>query len=200
MGSTRFGGASRFPIDQKKYKMTPGPEYDPVIKPEAKTSPQFSLYARRAVKGFDPLILMNSTSEVVGPGSYHPENSSNTSLKQNMPTWSVPKGPRDPTNPGKWQFNETYDQYSSLGMQTRSQKPTKPYFSVGKDKRGNNKSGVFKAHMEFKPMQVRIQHPRFWFDFYFHFNNYNFELIHAKIKMWVKFQSLGGVLLSLGLD
>lgn len=25
LGSTRFGGASRFPIDQKKYKMTPGP-------------------------------------------------------------------------------------------------------------------------------------------------------------------------------
>jgi hypothetical protein len=52
--------------------MTPGPEYDPAIKPEAQTAPQFSLYARRAIKGFDPLILLNSTSEIVGPGSYHP--------------------------------------------------------------------------------------------------------------------------------
>ena len=42
--------------------MTPGPEYDPAIKPETQTAPQFSLYARRAVKGFDPLILLNSTS------------------------------------------------------------------------------------------------------------------------------------------
>jgi len=72
IGNTRFGGASRFPVDEKKYKMTPGPEYDPAIKPEAQTSPQFSLYARRAVKGFDPLILLTSTSEIVGPGSYHP--------------------------------------------------------------------------------------------------------------------------------
>lgn len=24
-GNTRFGGASRFPVDEKKYKMTPGP-------------------------------------------------------------------------------------------------------------------------------------------------------------------------------
>ena len=32
-GNTRFGGASRFPVDEKKYKMTPGPEYDPAIKP-----------------------------------------------------------------------------------------------------------------------------------------------------------------------
>ena len=56
IGNTRFGGAPRLPVDEKKYKMTPGPEYDPVIKPEAQTAPHFSLYARRAVKGFDPLI------------------------------------------------------------------------------------------------------------------------------------------------
>ena len=42
--------------------MTPGPEYSPPIKPEAPTSPSFSIYKRRAVKGFDPLILENSTS------------------------------------------------------------------------------------------------------------------------------------------
>lgn len=85
--------------------MTPGPEYDPAIHPEVKGSPKYSLYARRAVKGFDPLILLNSTSEIVGPGSYHPENSANVSGKQTMPNWSLPKGVRDPTNPGKWQLS-----------------------------------------------------------------------------------------------
>jgi hypothetical protein len=58
-------------------------------------------------------------------------------------------------------LNQTYDNYSSIGLQKKSQKPTKPYFSIGKEKRGQNKSGIFPAHMEFKPMQVRIEHNRF---------------------------------------
>ena len=141
--------------------MTPGPEYDPVIKPEAPSAPQFSLYDRRAVKGFDPLIGLNSTSEIVGPGSYHPENSANPSNKTNEPTWSIPKGPRDPTHKNKWQINQTYDTTSSIGVQLKSEKPSKPKFSVGKEKRGQNKSGIFASHMENKPMAVRVQHPRF---------------------------------------
>ena len=127
--------------------MTPGPEYDPAIKPEAQTAPQFSLYARRAVKGFDPLILLNSTSEIVGPGSYQPENCANPSTKTNSPNWSVPKGPRDPTHQNRWQLNQTYDTTSSLGVQPKSEKPTKPHFSIGKEKRGQEKSGIFPSHM-----------------------------------------------------
>lgn len=141
--------------------MTPGPEYDPAIKPEVQTAPQYSLYARRAVKGFDPLILLNSTSEIVGPASYHPENSANPSMKTDYPNWSIPKGPRDPTHKNRWQLNQTYDTTSSVGLQQRSDKTSKPQFSIGKEKRGQNKTGIFKAHMEYKPMQVRIDHPRF---------------------------------------
>lgn len=136
--------------------MTPGPEYDPAIKPEVQTAPQYSLYSRRAVKGFDPLILLNSTSEIVGPASYHPENSANPSGKTNLPNWSIPKGPRDPTHKNRWQLNQTYDNTSSVGLQQRSDKTSKPQFSIGKEKRGQNKTGIFKAHMEYKPMQARI--------------------------------------------
>lgn len=118
------------------------------------------MYARRAVKGFDPLILLNSTSEIVGPGAYHPEKSSNTSKTENKPQWSIPKGPRDRDPKNKWQLNQTYDTSSSIGGQYRSDKVTKPHFSIGKDKR-DNKTGVFKSHMEFKPMQIKIQHPNF---------------------------------------
>ncbi len=100
--------------------MTPGPEYNPNLRPEIPNVPQYSLYARRAVKGFDPLILLNSTSEIVGPGSYHPEKSSNTSKTQTKPKWSVPKGPRDPTHQNKWQLNQTYDTTSSIGIQQKS--------------------------------------------------------------------------------
>lgn len=119
-GNTRFGGDSRFPPDQKKYKMTPGPEYVPGLRPEIPNVPQYSLYARRAIKGFDPLILLNSTSEIVGPGSYLPEKNANTSKTQNNPHWSIPKGPRDPTHHNRTQLNQTYDTTSSVGVQPKS--------------------------------------------------------------------------------
>lgn len=140
--------------------MTPGPEYAPNLRPEIPNQPQFSLYARRAVKGFDPLIELNSTSEIVGPGSYHPEKSALTSANQNKPHWSMPKGPRDPTHQNRAQLNQTYDNTSSVGLQKRSDKPSKPLFSVGKQQR-DNKSGIFQSHMEYRPVQVRIDHPKF---------------------------------------
>lgn len=68
----------------------------------------------------------------MGPGSYHPENSANPSAKQNFPTWSIPKGPRDPTHQNRWQLNQTYDPTVSIGVQQKSEKPTKPYYSIGK--------------------------------------------------------------------
>jgi hypothetical protein len=37
-----------------------------------------------------------------------------------------------------------------------------PLFSVGKQQR-DNKSGIFKSHMEHKPMNIRVEHPKFWF-------------------------------------
>ena len=136
--------------------MTPGPEYNPNLKPEVPVQPLYSLYARRAVKGFDPLIELNSTSEIVGPGSYHPEKSGFTSINQNKPHWSMPKGPRDPTHQNRTQLNQTYDTTSAVGIQARSDKRSKPLFSVGKEQRGQNKTGIFKAHMEYKPVNVRV--------------------------------------------
>lgn len=127
--------------------MTPGPEYYPNHKPEVPNQPQYSLYARRAVKGVDPLIQLNSTSEIVGPGSYHPEKSSYTSINPNKPHWSMPKGPRDPTHQNRAQLNQTYDTTSSVGVQARSDKKSKPLFSIGKEQRGQNKTGIFQSHM-----------------------------------------------------
>ena len=68
----------------------------------------------------------------------------------------MPKGPRDPSHQNRWQLNQTYDTTSSVGLQTRSDKVSKPLYSVAKDKRGHNKTGIFKAHMEYKPVNVRI--------------------------------------------
>ncbi len=65
------------------------------------------------------------------------------------------KGPRDPTHHSKTQFNQTYDTTSSVGIQKRSDKPSKPLFSIAKQSR-DKKTGIFKSHMEFMPMQIRI--------------------------------------------
>ena len=59
----------------------------------------------------------------------------------------MPKGPRDPSHKNRWQLNQTYDTTSSVGVQVRSDKTSKPLFSVAKDKRGHNKTGIFQAHM-----------------------------------------------------
>ena len=150
----------QFLADQKKYKMTPGPDYLPNLRPEIPLQPKYSLYARRAVKGFDPLIELNSTTEIVGPGSYHPEKSAYTT-DDNRPHWSIPKGPRDPSHQNRAQLNQTYDTTSAVGLQQRSDKISKPLFSVGKQQRGQSKTGIFSCHMEYKPAPVRIEHPRF---------------------------------------
>ncbi len=71
----------------------------------------------------------------------------NTSGKNNYPAWSVPKGPRDPTHMNKLQLGQTYAVTSSIGTQPKSQKPTKPLYSIGKEKKGQTKSGIFSAHM-----------------------------------------------------
>lgn len=59
----------------------------------------------------------------------------NPSNKTNLPNWSVPKGPRDPSHKNRWQLNQTYDLTSSVGTQARSDKETRPQYSLGKRKR-----------------------------------------------------------------
>ena len=72
----------------------------------------------------------------------------------------MPKGPRDPTHKNRWQLNQTYDTTSAVGDQVRSDKVTKPHFSIGKEKRGQQKTGMFSVHMDRTPAPVRIPHPK----------------------------------------
>lgn len=44
----------------------------------------------------------------------------------------MPKGPRDPTHQNRTQLNQTYDTPSSIGTQNRSEKPSKPIYSIAK--------------------------------------------------------------------
>lgn len=70
------------------------------------------------------------------------------------------------------QLNQTYDSTSSVGLQTRSDKISKPIYSVGKQQR-QTKAGIFQSHMEYKPAPVRIDPPKFWW-----FVNLNYRGLH----------------------
>jgi hypothetical protein len=52
-------------------------------------------------------------------------------------------------------LNQTYDTTESVGVQARSDKKSMPLYSVGKQNR-DKQPGIFKAHMEYKPMNVRV--------------------------------------------
>lgn len=51
-------------------KITPGPTYDPVLRPEVPAAPQYTLGTRRSLKGQDPLVPPTSTTNLVGPSTY----------------------------------------------------------------------------------------------------------------------------------
>lgn len=78
---------------------------------------------------------------------------------KNKPSWSLPKGPRLASNRKKWDLNQTYDTTSSVGIQSNSLKKSMPYFSNSKAKR-DNPSGIFKEHMQNRPVGIRIEHPK----------------------------------------
>ncbi len=156
----RIGLESRFPNEPRRYKATPGPQYNPREKPEYPKSPEFSLYSRRAVKGFDPLIMLNSTPAMVGPNSYYPEKAARTSKEHSSVAAAIGTGPKLEHLRAGWDLNQTYDTTSSVGVQYSSKKNSNSSFSMPRSKR-DNPSRIFQSHMENRPMQVRIEHPRF---------------------------------------
>lgn len=59
-----------------------------------KVAPKYTLGARRP--GGGGLKNETATPASVGPGRYGPEFSANTSMKRNMPRWTLPKAaPRE---------------------------------------------------------------------------------------------------------
>lgn len=159
-GATKIGLASRFTDDAGKYKNTPGPEYDPNVRPEIPNAPKFSLGIRRDVKGASPLILMASTPNIVGPGSYIKQGQGNTSTMADHPEFSFPKDPKFKAQSSGIQKNQTYDTRSSMGAQTASTKKSMAQVSFGKAKKDYN-TGTFKSMMAKQPVSLRIPHPRY---------------------------------------
>jgi len=160
LGSVKIGLESRFVNDPKKHKGTPGPDYDPSLKPEIPNSLKFSFGVRREIKGASPLVLMISTPNQVGPGSYVKLGQGNTSTMADHPTWSFPKDKKHRPTMVNAQKNQTYDTRSSIGFQIASKNRTMPLIAVGKAKR-DIPTGTFKDMMSTQPTRVRIQMPKF---------------------------------------
>ena len=108
----------------------PGPgRYDPslkLIKPKA-----FQYFIGEKVECLS-LKNMTGTGEVVGPGKYATEESKNTSIHRNFPTWSLGKSKRVGLNNKTWTQHETYEDYSCVGKQIRTLKRCESEIKIGK--------------------------------------------------------------------
>jgi len=159
-GNVKIGLESRFAGEAKRHKGTPGPDYDPNLKPEIPNSLKYSFGVRREIKGASPLVLLISTPNQVGPGSYIKLGQGNTSTMEDHPEFSFPKDPKLKLDGPNFQKNQTYDTRSSIGFQVASKNTTMPYISVGKAKK-DLRTGIFKDMMSTQPTRVRIQMPKF---------------------------------------
>lgn len=159
-GRVKIGLESRFNNGTSRYKGTPGPDYNPSLKPEIPNPPKFSFGVRREIKGASPIVLMASTPVQVGPGSYIKLQQPNTSIMPDHPQFSFPKDKKHRPHQLTFQKNQTYDTRSSMGAQCVSKNRTMPEIAIGKAKRDVN-TGTFKSMMSTQPTRIRIQHPKF---------------------------------------
>lgn len=159
-GTVKIGLESRFPDGPKKHKATPGPDYDPGFRPEVPNPPQYSFGVRREIKGASPLVLMASTPNQVGPGSYIKLGQGNTSTMPDHPSHAFPKDRKHRPHTVAIQKNQTYDTRSSIGGQVASKNKTMPLVNIGRARR-DAQTGIFKSHMSTQPTTIRIQQPKF---------------------------------------
>ena len=113
----RFGTAKRFLPAPGENKQTPGPKYNPNLKPEIPHSDKYSFGFRRDVPGYAVLTPLVSTGAIVGPGSYHRKNpiGPNTSNCKNQPSHKFPEHIRFMDGGSRFIQNETYEtQYDFL--------------------------------------------------------------------------------------
>jgi hypothetical protein len=92
--STRIGLESRFKNNPKSMRGTPGPQYNPNLKPEIPNSDKFSFGYRRDYPGFSCLQPLISTPNVVGPGSYVIQHKPDTSEIITNPKYSFTRAHR----------------------------------------------------------------------------------------------------------
>jgi hypothetical protein len=159
-GKVKIGLESRFSDGPKKHKATPGPDYNPSLKPEIPTPPHYSFGVRREIKGASPLVLMASTPQQVGPGSYLKLEQGNTSTMKDHPKVGFTKELKFRGVGQSYQRNQTYDTRSSVGGQIASRNRTMPEVSMGKAKK-DAYTGHFKDMMATQPTKIRIQHAKY---------------------------------------
>jgi len=159
-GQVKIGLESRFPNDPKKHKATPGPDYDPCLRPEIPKPALYSFGVRREIKGASPLVQLISTPNQVGPGSYVRLGQGNTSTMPDHPQFSFPKDKKLRLAIPNIQKNQTYDTRSSIGVQVATRNRSMPLISIGKAKK-DIRTGTFKDMMSTQPTSLRIPMPKF---------------------------------------
>ena len=157
----RFGTAKRFLPGVGETRGTPGPKYNPNLKPEIPNSEKYSFGFRRDVAGYSVLNPLISTKSDVGPGKYHTRNpvAPNTSQQLNQPSHLFPEHMRFMDAYKGVAINETYEVYKSVSDQVRSQKRSEPKINFTRSKR-EAKTGQFKGGMATQARKVVIPMPK----------------------------------------
>jgi hypothetical protein len=111
-----------------------------------KTLPTFTLGAKRDEKGKSGLLNTSATPINVGPDSYTPHFGTVSHIKS-VPKIGFGSSLRFPSMGNARRPHETFYQYTSLGCQVASAKLSEYRYSVGKNERGGNLTGVATARI-----------------------------------------------------
>jgi hypothetical protein len=157
----RFGTSKRFLPGVGESRGTPGPKYNPNLRPEVANPEKYSFGFRRELAGYSVLNPLIATGIDVGPGKYHTKNpvAPNTSQQPNQPVASFPEHMRFVDGRKNITVNETYEIYKSVSNQVRSQKKSEPKIHFTRSKR-EAKVGQFRDGMATQARRVVIPMPK----------------------------------------
>eukprot|EP01017_Pseudomicrothorax_dubius_P048512 TRINITY_DN8838_c0_g1_i4.p1 TRINITY_DN8838_c0_g1~~TRINITY_DN8838_c0_g1_i4.p1 ORF type:complete len:171 (+),score=24.38 TRINITY_DN8838_c0_g1_i4:284-796(+) len=154
----RIGLESRFPLDMRRFRESPGPQYNPPLPLDRPSPPKFSFGSRREVVGQSPLAPSSSTPGIVGPGKYFKADLDVSSKFKESPSWTLPKQLRD-LKQTPVDRHQSYDTKSLIGPQFNSKQASPSGAPIGKGSR-DIKLGYFKDTLATQPTKLSIPMPK----------------------------------------
>lgn len=137
----------------------PGPIYDPPFDPKQKNYPVYSFGNKKEKENESALTKPTSTPINVGPGLYE-QNTKILSTLKNDPKVSFNRTAKMSLGNKMQYVHETYEQYSAISNQIRSNKRNDGYYKFDKADR-SVRPGIFKQDMSRQPPKLQLPHAHY---------------------------------------